>query len=106
MPAYGAVQVEGDGDEREQRSLRGCSATRPEAADFGHTLPVHAKGGLRKRRGLGKIIAAKQMISRPRPEMQARLPRRAFALWVLVLRSSLKWIAARGAFRARRYGGS
>ena len=44
MPANGAVQVEADGDVGEQKGLRGCSATRPEAADFGHTLSVHAKG--------------------------------------------------------------
>src|SRR3954451_24044558 len=37
------------------RSLRGCGATRPEAADFGYTLPVHAKG-LAKIRGFGEVL--------------------------------------------------
>src|SRR4051812_15546331 len=35
--------------------LRGCSATRPEAADLGRTLPVHAKG-LAKIRGFGEAL--------------------------------------------------
>src|SRR6478752_5508386 len=44
MPADAAVQVEGDGDESEQKGLRGCSATRPEAASPGRTSPVASKG--------------------------------------------------------------
>src|SRR5690242_18617917 len=36
-----------------QRSLRGCSATRPEAAHFGRTLPV-ARSGLAKIGEFGK----------------------------------------------------
>src|SRR3954471_1931925 len=48
-----AVDVEDDGYEWEQSFLRGCSATRPEAADFGRTLLVHAKGACKARRGRG-----------------------------------------------------
>ena len=43
VTADGAVQVEGDGD-KGKHGASGVRSTRPEAADFGHTLPVHAKG--------------------------------------------------------------
>ena len=38
-----AVQVEGDRD-KGKHGASGVRSTRPEAADFGHTLPVHTKG--------------------------------------------------------------
>src|SRR4051794_904600 len=53
--AHGAVQVKADGDVSEQRSLRGCSATRPEAADFGALCRCTPKG-LAKIGGFGKSL--------------------------------------------------
>src|SRR5215203_4361711 len=50
MPADGAVEVEGDGDEWEQKGLRGCSATRLEAALPGRTSPVARIGACENRR--------------------------------------------------------
>src|SRR3954466_5594644 len=49
MPADGAVQVEGDGDERKHGTSECCS-TRPEAPCPGHTSPVARIGACVKRR--------------------------------------------------------
>src|SRR5690349_10373643 len=67
MPADGAVEVEGDGDEWEQKGLRGCGATRPEAARPGSTSPVARIGTCGIRRGGGSSWS-------PNDD----LPRRAF----------------------------
>src|SRR5215213_3185158 len=74
MPANGAVQVEADGDVGEQKGLRGCSATRPEAADFGHTLPVHAKRACENRRGREISVLLLTRFSRPRPVCRPAFP--------------------------------
>ena len=59
---YATSNGAGDGIDRQggdcrQRSLRGCSATHPEAADFGRTLPVHAKRACENRRSAGRWMS-------------------------------------------------
>jgi hypothetical protein len=51
-----AVDVEMDGDVSEQRGLRGCNATRPEAALPGHNLPV-ARIGLANFGWVGEALS-------------------------------------------------
>src|SRR3954464_10534382 len=82
--------------------LRGCSATRPEAADFGRTLPVHAKGACEIRRGRG-ISELRHPRDFPGPTGYADPPFEAgFAfLWVRC-RGLAKKGRTRGRFRAFR----
>ena len=74
------VQVKGDGDEWEQEGLRGCSATRPEAADFGRTLPVHAKG-LAKIGEVGEAVDRQIFSSPASAGMQTRPSRRVLRFY-------------------------
>ena len=101
MPADGAVQVDGDGDEWEQKGLRGCSATRLEAADFGHTLPVHAKGACEDSRFRGSSVSPNRSSFRAtglcRPAFWA-----GFAFQGFGVAASRKWSRARSGFRAQR----
>src|SRR3954452_5445838 len=102
---------------------RGCGLEKPDkagrTAEIGRMLPpgltrnppgsdlpgAHlARGknrGLQRDRLLGKLIAAKQMSFRPRPDMQTRLPRRVLRSMGSVLRPREKG-RARGQFRAFR----
>src|SRR3954470_12664776 len=61
----------------------GCSSTRPEAAEFGRTLPVHAKG-LAKIGEVGEALDCHaEKFPGPGRICRPAFPRRVFALSVL-----------------------
>src|SRR4051794_21757140 len=87
------------------RSLRGCSATRPEAAGVGRTSPVHAKG-LAKISGFGKSLDC-QIGEIPGFGRYADPPsRRGFLFAGSCVAASRKWSRARSGFRAQRERGA
>src|ERR1051325_8626976 len=78
----------------------GLHATRPEAADFGHTLPVHAKG-LAKIRGFGEALGRQTCLASSKPDYADPPFEAGFAISGSGLAASRKWSRARSGFRAQ-----